>query len=75
MTSTGSYTRILPPDDEEIDFLQSFHYVTRENINTSVTLEDGHGEDIHEWLSMLADNYELVEKELSIMYRTQNITS
>lgn len=56
------------PDNEECDFLQSFHYVAREDIDTSVTLADGDGEDIHKWPSMLADNYQLVDTEPSLMY-------
>ncbi|KAF2258829.1 hypothetical protein CC78DRAFT_90638 [Lojkania enalia] len=57
-----------PPNEEEFDFLQSFHFVTREVTDTSATLTDGDGEDIREWLSMLADNYELVHIEPNLIY-------
>lgn len=33
-----------------------------------MTLADGDGEDIREWHSMLAENYQLVDMEPSLMY-------
>lgn len=46
------------PQGGELDFLQTFQYVTRQHHKRSLDLSDGDGEDIREWISMLADNYE-----------------
>ena len=58
----------LFPDTEERDFLESYNYVTRQNVDTYVTLTDGDGEDICQWVFTVSNHYELMDIEPTVVY-------
>lgn len=51
-----------PPTEEEIEVLKTYHFITWKPVGDNyMRLEDGDGEDIREWISMMANKYELVD--------------
>jgi hypothetical protein len=55
-------------DRDEIDFFDSFQFVTRVKMDTDLYLKDGEGENLRDWLFFMADKYGLVHREPDIMY-------
>ena len=49
------------PDEEELEFLKTFSYVKVEKLPAALYLTDGEGENLRDWLVILAQGYELVE--------------
>jgi hypothetical protein len=56
------------PSEDEIDFLDSFQFVTREGAEMGLSLKDGEGENIRDWLCLMADKYELVDRQHSLLF-------